>query len=259
MQEVSVRDDLARALSEGLTSKPVRTVPDPALTLPPASKADAARLLRSAGVPADGSPVVGVALRRWFHQRRTLIPHKYAVKYGLRRVGGAEPLTRMIALLAEALDRLVEEKEAHVLFMPTYNVAHEGDDRISDAVLDKMKTRRKSLIRISDPRIYKAVAGRLSVMLAGRMHAAIFAAAMGTPVVGLSYNQKFEGFFRLIESEDRLLEIEDFVRNERTGELTGLLSDEIDRGRGIHRRVGELADTTRRFTAAILNSSTTTS
>ena len=35
---------------------------------------------------------------------------------------------------------------------------------------------RKYLVRIYDPRLYKAVAGRLAVMLGSRMHSAIFAA-----------------------------------------------------------------------------------
>lgn len=259
MHEISVRDDLAKAIAEQLTSKPVQRVPDPALMLPAASEEDANCTLKEAGVPVDGSPVVGVAVRRWFHHHATLIPHEYAVKYRLRKVPGAKPCDRMIALLAKVLDRLAEEHGAHILFLPSYNVPHEADDRICDATMRRMRSDRKSLSRIFDPSLYKAVAGRLSVMLGSRMHPAIFAAAMGTPVVGLPYNLKSEGFFRLIGHEDKLIPIEDFVRNEMVDELTNLLAKSITEGRSAFRRVSELIDDTRRFTARILNASPRTS
>jgi polysaccharide pyruvyl transferase WcaK-like protein len=192
-------------------------------------------------------------VRRWFHHRATLIPHEYAVKYSLRKVPGAEPCDGMVALLAKVLDRLAEEHRAYILFLPSYNVPHEADDRICDATMRAMRSDRKSLSRIFDPSLYKAVAGELSVMLGGRMHPAMFAAAMGTPVVGLSYNLKFKGFFKLIDHEDKLIPLEDFVRNEMVDELTNLLAKSITEGRSAFRRVSELVDDTRRFTARILN------
>jgi polysaccharide pyruvyl transferase WcaK-like protein len=56
-------------------------------------------------------------------------------------------------------------------------------------------------------------------MLAGRMHAAILAAGVGTPVVGLAYNQKFRGFLRLIDPASACMEIEDFVAQKRAANL----------------------------------------
>jgi polysaccharide pyruvyl transferase WcaK-like protein len=253
MHEISVRDDLAKAIAEQLTSKPVHRVPDPALMLPAASEEDANCTLKEAGVPLDGSPVIGVAARRWFHHRATLIPHKYAVKYRLRKVPGAKLCSKMITLLAQVLDRLAEGHRAHILFLPSYNVPHEADDRICDETMRAMRSQQKSLTRIFDPSLYKAVAGRLSVMLGSRMHPAMFAVAMGTPVVGLSYNLKFEGFFRLMGHEDKLIPLEDFVHNEMVDELTKLLAKSITEGRSAFPRVSELVDDTRQFTARLLN------
>jgi polysaccharide pyruvyl transferase CsaB len=258
MQRVSVRDDLARLISRRLTSKPVERVPDPALMLEAAPPERARRAMEGAGVPRHAWPVIGVAVRRWFHHRPTLIPHKYAVKYRLRRVPGREACERMISLVARALDRVAGEHGAHILFLPTYTVAHEADDAICAAVMRRMSADRKSLLRIADPALYKAVAGRLTAMLAGRMHAAIFAASMGTPVVGLSYNQKFDGFFKLIGCEERVIDVEDFVEAEELGRLTTLLSKAIaEASTGwpsrLLPRVGELIADTRRFTTAIMN------
>lgn len=249
MEQISVRDDLAKAISESLTSKPVLRVPDPALMLSPAPQSDALAVLEQAGVPLDGSPIVGVAVRRWFHHRPTVIPHKHAVKYGLRKVPGREDCKRMISLLGEVLDRVVEERGAYILFMPTYNVSHEADDHICEHVAKHVKSERKTILRISDPTLYKAITAHLKVMLSGRMHAAILSAAMGTPVVGLSYNQKFEGFFRLIGREEDVIGVENFVAKGMTEELTERLSEKIVAGDDASPIVNELIKDTRRFLA----------
>ncbi len=116
-----------------------------------------------------------------------------------------------------------------------------------------MTSDRARLVRIPDPRVYKAVASRLRLMLAGRMHAAIFAAAVGTPVVGLSYNQKFTGFFDLIGCEGQLIEVEEFVNKQLTGKLLRLLAQADGLGPTISQRARALAAQTRHFTTTILD------
>jgi polysaccharide pyruvyl transferase WcaK-like protein len=254
MREVSVRDEDAARLAQGLTAKPVHRVPDPALMLQPAGDDRAREVLAGAGVP-PAVPIVGVAVRRWFHHRPTLVPHKYAVRYGLRKVPGQESCDRLTTLLARVLDEIAARHRAHVLLMPTYNVTHEADDAISAEVLRKMGPGRAGLVRIADPRVYEAVCGRLAVLLGARMHPTILAAAMGVPVVGLSYNPKFEGFFRLLGRAEQVIPIESFVRHTRVDELIALLSACIE-GRSGAPDVGPLVERTRRFTARILQTVT---
>jgi len=251
MRGVSARDDYAVELAQRLTAKVVRRVPDPALGLPPASDEQARAVLAEAGVPDQGVPIVGVAVRRWFHHRSTIVPHKYAVRLGLRKAAGRESCDKFTTLMAGVLDRLAERHGAHVLFMPTYNVSHEADDLVSMEVLRKMRSGRGGVSRISDPRLYKAVCGRLAVMLGGRMHPTIFAAAMGTPVIGLSYNSKFEGFFRSLGRETDVIPIEEFVHREMTREMTDLLSACIE-GRIKASPVEPLIEQTRRFTSQLM-------
>jgi polysaccharide pyruvyl transferase WcaK-like protein len=227
MSVISVRDPIAYQVAKGLTRRTVSIVPDPALALRPAPSENAEKLLKSHGVPQDGSPLVGVAVRKWFHKRGSFIPHKIAFRLGLRRREGRGKLAKMTGLLASVLDRLAFSQNAHIVFLPTYNVAHEGDDRVCEEISRKMKSDRKSLIRIPEPQLYKAVTGKLSVMLGSRMHPTIFAAGMGTPVVGLAYNPKFNGFFQLIGGSGQLLHIEDFVEKEMTAELLDLLEKSL--------------------------------
>jgi polysaccharide pyruvyl transferase WcaK-like protein len=252
MSDVSVRDDRARAVASRLTSKHVHRVPDPALMLTAAPERDADRLLRDAGIPADGSPIVGVAVRRWFHHRTTLIPHKYATKCRIGENRGRRRFERMTVLLAGVLDELAAEHGAFTLFLPTYNVAHEGDDQACKAVMRHMRSTRASLLRIHDPKLYKALTGRLSVMLGGRMHPTIFSAAMGTPVVALAYNQKFEGFFRLLGREQYVISVDKFVHEEKTHELREMLSRSLSMN-GDDTGVDSLIEETRNFTRGLLN------
>jgi polysaccharide pyruvyl transferase WcaK-like protein len=251
MRAVSARDEYAADLARSLAPGEVSLAPDPALMLPPADRGEADDVLAACGIPLNGAPLVGVAVRRWFHHTRTLVPHKYALRWGLREVPGAESCDRLTSLLARVLDGLAERHGAFIVLLPTYNVSHESDDGISLQVLRKMRSGRGGMSCISDPRLYKAVCGRLRVMLGGRMHPTIFAAAMGTPVVGLSYNRKFEGFFRHLGRESDVIPIEEFVHREKVSELSELLSRCIE-GRAKPPAVGPLIEKTRRFTERIL-------
>jgi polysaccharide pyruvyl transferase CsaB len=252
MEAVSVRDGPARSLAEGLTSKPVWLVPDPSLLLSAAPPHETDALLQEAGLSSDASPLIGVAVRRCFHQYPSLIPHKYAARFKLRRIPGQEACNEMIRLLAEVLDRVSGQEHATVLFLPTYNAPHEGDDQICLGIMDRMKTEQKALLRIRDPRLYKAVAARLGVMLGGRMHPTILSASAGTPTVGLSYNQKFRGFFDLIGRGDKVMDVEDFVTGRLTTALASLLTAAICEGSGTAPAIFDLSEETRRFTARLM-------
>jgi polysaccharide pyruvyl transferase WcaK-like protein len=98
---------------------------------------------------------------------------------------------------------------------------------VSEEIAAKLQSGSYSMLSINDPKLYKAVTGHLSVMLCGRMHPAILAAGMGTPVVGLSYNQKFSGMFELLGQGSRCLPMSDFVRNSETARLGSMLREAI--------------------------------
>jgi polysaccharide pyruvyl transferase WcaK-like protein len=227
MDDISVRDNLAKKTAKNLTTKPIHVVPDPALLLPQAPHEEAVTILKTNRIPVNESPLIGVAARRWFHQRSALIPHKYAVKYHLRKIPGREKCEKMTQLLAEVLDRLVKRYQAYIVFLPTYNVSHEADYEFCSQVMTKMKFRRSSLLQINDPLLYKAIAGCLTVMLGGRMHPTILSAGAGTNIVGLSYNQKFFGFFELLGLKRKVLSVENFVHHKQVDTLYNLLCEAI--------------------------------
>lgn len=253
MDEISVRDSLAQSTTSSLTSKPVRVVPDPALLLSSVADSEARALLEQHGVPLDGRSLVAVAVRKWFHHDgATIIPHKYAAKYRLRKIPGAAESVRMEDLLARALDRVIEACGAYVVFMPTYNVSHEGDNVVSRNIMQKMHSDSVQIVEINEPRLYKTVAAQVDVMLGGRMHPTILSASHGVPVIGLSYNQKFDGFFKLLGREDKLMHIEDFVREDKVEELVDLVVDAVKKEPGSESNTDDLIRQTREFNAHIM-------
>jgi polysaccharide pyruvyl transferase WcaK-like protein len=240
MDTISVRDPEAMKVASELSGRKIHLVPDPALALKPSPNYMAENLLKQFKVPLDGSPLIGVAARKWFHTRGNFIPHKYAYRWGLVGTDGEHECRKMVQRLAGVLDRIVEAHSAYVVFLPTYNVAHEGDDRICQSVQDHMQSNRTSLIRTAQPRLYKAVTGRLDLVLGSRMHPAILAAGMGTPVVGLSYNPKFAGFFQLIGRKDLCLPIDDLLRLDGPDRLYQMMNASIRNRRSSKKVVEDL-------------------
>ncbi len=250
MERVTVRDPGAQRTAQPLVDGPVEVVPDPALLLSPAPPEEVEAWLRERRVPLDGTPLVGVAPRRFFPPRRRLVPHK--IRWRVSRNLGGEGTRRLTTLYAEVLDRVVEDHAAYVLLLPTYAREHEGDIEVSRTILDQMKHRRGQVLVIEDPALYRGVAARLELMICGRMHASIFAAAAGTPVVTLAYNPKFHGFLELIGLSDRIVEIESLVRDGSTAELHRLIEEGLAGGGRRPEPVREAARLTRSFTASLV-------
>jgi polysaccharide pyruvyl transferase CsaB len=252
MESISVRDAEARALAQSLTSRPVQLVPDPALLLAPAPDARVEGWLSEQRVPQDGRPLVGVALRRWFPPHARLVPNHVAARFRRAPAHQSAGSQRLIELVARALHAIVEKWNAHILLLPSYSVPHEGDVGMCEEVLRRCPEGSAQLARIDDAALYKGVVGRLSVLIGGRMHPTIFAAAMGVPVVGLAYNPKFAGFLALIGREDCVLDVERFVREERDDALVALVGSALDRRTSAAARCAELAEHTRVALARIV-------
>lgn len=227
LESISVRDGRAHAVLAPLTEKPVAIIPDPAFLLPPAPRDHAIEILRESKIPLDGTPLVGVSIRRWFHKQSSVLPYKYAAKFGLLKDRGRTEMSTLVTLVASALRQVVEQTNAHIVFMPTYNVEHEDDRQVCQQVASELAAGTCTILTFDDPRLYKAVTGCLSVMLCGRMHPGILAAGMGTPIVGLSYNSKFDGMFALLGMQSRCLSYTELVQHKQSGRITDMLRTSI--------------------------------
>ncbi|MDF1585484.1 polysaccharide pyruvyl transferase family protein [Marinimicrococcus flavescens] len=253
MERVSVRDPRAREVAAPLSSRSVELVPDPALLLRPRPREEALAALAAAGLPRDGRPLLGVAVRRWFPPRRRLVPHRIAYRFRGNAANEEAEARRLVVLVAESLDRMVAERGYRVLFLPSYDREHEGDGRVAAAVQARMRSDGDAhVLRLEDAALYKAVCGELDLMLAGRMHPAIFTAGMGRPVVGLAYNQKFHGFFDLLGQPERVLDVAGFVEAGAVDQLCVMLDTARAQGPVSASRLEALGSAVRAFNRDLL-------
>ena len=225
MMKISVRDQEAKDLTARLTDKPVQVVPDPAIMLPASPAREARRWLEAQGVALDGRPLIGVTTRRWFPAKPRLIPHRLASKFRAGQDGDDPASGRYIRFFADVLDEIARRHDAQFLFLPTYNLRHEGDDEVCRRIAASMTGDGGPVLTVDRPELYMAVVRELAVLVTGRMHPAIFAAAVGTPFVALAYNQKFHGFCALMEQRHRVFDVESLVRTGATDRVLEAVED----------------------------------
>jgi polysaccharide pyruvyl transferase WcaK-like protein len=252
MRHITTRDPFAKATAQALTRKPVTVIPDPALLLMPEPAEKAKRWLEEQGVPVDGRPLVGVAVRRWFPPKRRLVPSRIASRFRRSDKTVVHQSSLLCTLLAKVLDQLVRKNNAYILFLPTYNVFHEGDDRLCREIQRRMTLEPGKILCIDDPSLYKGVCTQLAVLLGGRMHPTIFAAAVGTPVVGLAYNPKFRGMFSMLGLDQYIMDVQEFVSQGLTDQLVELVNNALTHKLDITAYIASVSRRIKRFNQQIL-------
>jgi polysaccharide pyruvyl transferase WcaK-like protein len=223
--------------------------------LTPAPADEATAFVRSLGL-TPGRRIIGVALRGWFHRRGGFLPHKLRSGLKLNRGEGDLEMTRFLARLADVLRSLARREDAAILFMPTYTLSHEGDVAVCRKLELALGDVESRLALIDDPGLYKAVAGKLTLMVSARMHPLIFAASMGVPIVGLAYNRKFEGLFDLLGLPRRFLWLDELASGPHDDRLEQLAISAIEDSTDLRARSAALAEAVSRRTAALLGDAT---
>jgi polysaccharide pyruvyl transferase WcaK-like protein len=252
LNSVSVRDEFARDWLQRCSGRPIEVVPDPAFTLEPAAEADAIAYIRSLGLSTE-RPLLGVVVRGWFHSRGGFVPRKVRFRLGIREADRRTERERFADSLATEIGRLARRLDAGVLLMPSYRLPHEGDLEASEALAARLDGFAVGLAKIDEPSLYKAVAGQLALMVAARMHPLIFAASMGVPVVGLAYNGKFEGAFRLLGMRNQLLDLGGVSNGAEAGWLDGPVQAAFAAARSSRDRTAALAQRVREHARALLH------
>ena len=166
LRDSSSREEL-RAL--GVTHPQVILAADPAVTLPAALPAEADALLEQHGLhPRDGETYLGVTVRPWpgFEEK--------------------------IPSFAAAVDHAYEAYGLIPVFIP---IEGRPDDAAAQKVAALLKKAPAHLLPAC-PTTELAIAlyARMDVALSMRLHALIFAAAGGVPLVGVVYDPKVSSF-----------------------------------------------------------------
>jgi polysaccharide pyruvyl transferase WcaK-like protein len=197
---VGLRDANAWRLlrAAGVPAAALRVSADPAVTLAPAPRATVAGLLPD---PDPGRPLIGFCMRDLPNNPRGvgpgyLLPVALQKRLGLGgqdRAAHARRAAAFYALLARAADYLITAYGARVLFVPFWPGR---DDAIAGAIRARMaRPDAAFMLRAAlTPAQARAALGEMDLVLAMRLHALIFAAAAGVPMVGFSYATKVPAF-----------------------------------------------------------------
>jgi polysaccharide pyruvyl transferase WcaK-like protein len=213
---IAVRDQQSREhLSQlGITKPPCVVTADPALTLTPAREDEVCNLFMSEGIRSAKGPRIAIAPRRWFHYRHYLLPMSVRVRFS--RIGGKEEFARLKKVIAEVADRLVEQYDAQIIFVPmraSENSRDPGQDDniVSREIIDTMKYQTHTFLLKGDypPPVLKAFFGEMDLVIGMRMHSLILASMMDVPVLGISLSPKFRPFFNLIGQAKYLIPVEE--------------------------------------------------
>lgn len=198
---LSVRDEESKSFLRklGILKKAIDITADPAFTLKPAAPEQGAEILKTEGInPEDGSPIIGICIRPWKGENKDY-----------RHV------------LAKAADFISREFKARILFVPL----HEGEDRQESLEIMRLMETDSLLLKGSyNPKELMSVIGYLELLIGVRLHSLIFAAAVGTPFAGISYDPKIDSFLKSFnmgpigrlegpDLNDLLIKLDDVWRN----------------------------------------------
>lgn len=184
---VNVRDAASLDRFTRLVGTSARLCADCAFLMPPAAEtADAGTETWLARQRAAGRIPIGINLNA--HAFASVLAH-----------AGLDDLISGIA------DRLVHSAQRHalaLLLIPHDLKPESGDLVMLEALAHRLHAAGWAHTRMLDtrhPDEIKRIAGQLDLVLTGRMHLAIAALGSGTPVLSITYQDKFEGLYQHFE------------------------------------------------------------
>ncbi len=219
---LSVRDAESRDLlvASGVEAVRITLSADPAFALAPARRSGA-ELLRAAGVEPDSPPpLVAVALRPW--------------------ALGADP-ERWEAEVAGALDRLIEKTGGTLLFVPFQKSARADEDDASVAARVRRRLSQGAhaveVPRPLSPSETRGLLASCDLVVAMRLHAAVFAVSGGVPLVGIGYDPKVRSLFQRLN----LLSLLEPLESLSGWGLQARMESALEAGKALRARLAEAA------------------
>lgn len=187
-QYISVRDEDSRRILTELGVSGVELTADSAFFAQPASEPVVTQLLSEYGVAANESLLV-VAPRLLSPERKRLY---------LQEAMGEQLIREAPDKLARAIDRLAP-KFGRVLVMAMHFHGPDSDVPIIRDIMNRVSAKNVVFVdRELTPDVAIGLFRRARLTLAVRLHALLLSASMGTPVVGVAYEQKVRSLFGVL-------------------------------------------------------------
>lgn len=165
---ITVRDhgSLEELKKLKINRPPIYCTADPVLAIKPVPLEFGKKILISHNLKA-GKKIIGVSVRRWINWQNCQ------------------------AVLAQALDKLVDEIDAQIVFIP---MQFPEDIKAAKSTAELMKNPCTVLEDEFSTAEILSLVGCTDVLISIRLHALIFAGVMSVPMLGISYDPKIERF-----------------------------------------------------------------
>ena len=194
---ISVRDEDSRRILTELGVPAVQLTADSAFFAQPAPEAAVNALLADYGVGAGESLLV-VSPRLLSPERRRLYLQESMDEALIRDTPGK---------LAAAIDRLAP-RFGRVVVMAMHFHGPDSDVPVIGEIMARVRAKNVIVIdRELTPDLAIALFKRARLVLAVRLHALLLSASMGTPVVGVAYEQKVRSLFGVLGLNDYCLDL----------------------------------------------------
>ena len=188
-RSITVRDEDSLRILSGLGVPNVRLTADSAFFAQPADERAVAQLLSGHGIGADESLLV-VSPRLLSPERRRLY---------LQEAMGPELIRDTPARIAAAVDHVAARVD-RVVFMAMHYHGPDSDLPVIREVMGRVTAPNAIFIdRELTPDLAIGLFRRARLTLAVRLHALLLSASMGTPVVGIAYEQKVKSLFDMLQ------------------------------------------------------------
>lgn len=203
---------------------PISQAPDLAMFLGTSSRDEAVNFL-AANEDVKIQPgefVIGVAIRRWFHLKRRVLP--YAWTGGEQAGERDERFERMLANIAAALRKFSDGRRVRLLFFCMGEAEWDGDSSFARQVAAATGLP-SHVLKLSCPaELIRATTGVCDLFLSVRMHSAMLALSSGVPSAAICYVPKVRDFFALHGLEDCAMRIEDAAAPGGDAQIEALLA-----------------------------------
>jgi polysaccharide pyruvyl transferase CsaB len=166
---ITVRDENSRDQLKNLGVKkpPIYVTADPAFALKPVDDETGLRILTRQGINLDsGGLKIGISVRPW-------------------------KVSESRKVIAEVCDYLIRNYSANIVFIP---MQFPQDYNESLEIMGLMREKAMVIGESLGPRELLWICGKMDLLCGMRLHALIFGAIMGVPLVGLAYDPKVENF-----------------------------------------------------------------
>lgn len=173
---ISLRDSLSLDYLQklGVTNPNIKVTADPVFTLKASDDNKVLEILENENIPTD-KKLVGISIRKWKND------------------------PKLLNELAKTINYLINTKKVNVILIPMH---HREDFEISKCLLELTNLKGCFILKNEYPvENILGIIKNMELIISMRLHTLIYATTQVTPMIGIVYDPKVEGFLKQIDYE----------------------------------------------------------